>query len=66
LQVQRAKFIDAEDPPVERRVIIQVEDAGHLRGEVRVAAGLPGFAACQLISASRSTRLIVSVETGSR
>jgi len=38
LQVQRAKFIDAEDPPVERRVIIQVEDAGHLRGEVRVAA----------------------------
>lgn len=35
LQVQRAELIDA-DPPVDRWPVIQVEDAGYLRGEVRV------------------------------
>ena len=41
LEVQRAELVGAQHPAVDRRIVVQGEDAGHLLGELRVTAGLP-------------------------
>lgn len=43
LQVQRTELVDTDHPPIGRRIVVQVKDAGHLRSELRIGAGLPGL-----------------------
>ncbi|MGW5106250.1 hypothetical protein [Nocardia sp. NPDC004123] len=43
LEVQRAELVHADHPAVGGRVVVKIEDPGHLGLKVRVIARFPGF-----------------------
>jgi hypothetical protein len=60
LQVQGTELVDIQHTPVAWRVVVQVEDACHLHGEVDILAGLPrlgGLPAHARVPQDRAGRL---------